>query len=433
MGPLMSISLVVGTMIGAGIFFLPSALAPLGWNAAIGWIVSGAGAICLAMTFRFLMDGTGAGIQHNVERVLGEIPGFLGIWAYWAAGFTSIAALSIAGGSIIANLVFADPDPSIGIATAVGLLWLLVAANLAGTRSAGRVQVISVLIKLIPLVLVIGVFAWGAAGSLELQPMAPMPVTFDHISGAVALTLFALLGFEAASVPVNKIRNPSRNIPLALIGGTLLVVSLYLLASTGMVRIIAWEDIAASDAPFSDLLAGIFGPVAGTLVALCIFASVTGCTNGLILVGAECSYSMAIRREMPRSLAMTNSRGVAHIGVLLTGVISTALILANMSRGLSGMFTFMVLLTSGGVLVFYLMAAIAAVRENRKARRWPVLALGIAFIGFATYGSGLETSLWVGALLALGAAVRWFSRRSPAVDGELMPSVLPEPPLKAEI
>ncbi|QZH74531.1 MAG: amino acid permease [Erythrobacter sp.] len=408
----MSISLVIGTMIGAGIFFLPSSLAPLGWNAVIGWLISGAGAICLAMTFRFLMDGTGEGIQHNIERVLGEVPGFLGIWAYWAAGFTSIAALSLAGGSIIASLAFDDPDQRVSIFVALGLLWAMVGVNLLGTRSAGRVQVVSVVIKVIPLVLVIGIFVWGLAGSAELQPMAPMPVDLDNISAAVALTLFALLGFEAATVPVNKISNPSQNIPLALIGGTLLVVLLYLLASTGIVRIIPWEAIATSSSPFSDVLTNEFGALAGTAVALCILVSVTGCTNGLILVGAECSYSMALRGEMPRAFSWTNSTGVAYHGVLLTGVIATALILANMSRGLTGMFTFMVLLTSGGVLVFYLMAALAAVKENRSHARWPVLALGVLFIGLATYGSGLETSLWVGVLLGFGAIVRWFCRRN---------------------
>ncbi|KLI63111.1 hypothetical protein AAV99_10410 [Aurantiacibacter marinus] len=416
MGPLMSISLVVGTMIGAGIFFLPSSLAPLGWNSVIGWLVSGTGALCLAATFRFLMDGTGEGIQHNIERVVGELPGFIALWAYWAAGFASVAALSLAGGSIIADLVFDDPEPYVSIVVALCLLWGVVLVNLAGTRSAGRFQVISVAIKLVPLVLVAGIFGWAMTGAEQLQPMASTPVNLDNISGAVALTLFALLGFEAASVPVNKIRNPGRNIPLALIGGTLLVVTLYLTASTGMVMVVPWEEIAASNSPFSDMLSAFFGPVTGTVMALCILISVTGCANGLILVGADCSYSMALRRELPKALAHTNARGVPDIGVLLTGVVSTLLILANLSRGLTGMFTFMVLLTSGGVLVFYLMAALATMKENQKAARWPVLVLGLLFIAYATYGSGAETIFWIGVLLVIGLIVRWFCRR--AATGE---------------
>ena len=411
LGLFMSLSLVIGTMVGSGIYFLPSSLAPLGWNMAIGWMISGAGALCLATTFGFLMDGTGEGIQHNIERVIGEIPGFLALWAYWASGFTSIAALVIAGGSIVANFLGDDPATHMGVIAAFMLLGIITTVNLWGTRSAGRLQVVSVLIKLIPLVLIIGALAWFMVGAQPTQPMAPAPIEVDSISGAVALTLFAFFGFEAASIPVNKIANPQRNIPIALIGGTSLVVVLYLLVSIGLVAIMPWQDIATSASPVSDALGVVMGPVAGTIVALCILVSVTGCANGLLLIGADCTYSMALRREVPQPFARTNARGVPYWGVIAQAVVVSGLILANASRGLSGMFTFLALLTTGGVLVFYLMGIVSAIRENRKASRWPVLALGMVFTAFTIYGSGLETSLWVLVLLAVGLLTRWPCRR----------------------
>lgn len=414
LGLFMSISLVIGVMIGAGIFFLPSSLAPLGWNAVIGWVISGIGALCLATTFRFLMDGTGKGIQHNIERILGEVPGFLAVWAYWIAGFTSIAALSLMGGSIIADLSIAEASPYASVFISLALVWMLVAINLAGTRSAGRFLVVSVLVKLVPLVLVVGIAIWALTGSTELQPIAPSPVNFDNVSGAVALTLFALLGFETASVPVGKISNPGRNIPLALIGGTALVLILYIGASTGMVMVVPWEDIAASSSPFSDMLGVFFGPITGTAMALCILVSVLGCNNGLFLIGADCSYSMALRGELPRIFAHNNSRGVPDVGLLVQGVGVSLLIFATMSRGLSGMFTFMVLLTSGAVLILYLMSALSAVRANRRTSRWPVLAVGLLFIAYATYGSGAESVFWVAALLIVGLFVRWLCKRAVA-------------------
>lgn len=110
LGPVMAISLVIGTMVGSGIYFQPSALAPLGWNMVVDWLLSGAGALCLAITFRFLMDGTGEGIQHNIERILGELPGFLAMFAYWTTGFASIAALTTAGGSILAGFLYDEPS-----------------------------------------------------------------------------------------------------------------------------------------------------------------------------------------------------------------------------------------------------------------------------------------------------------------------------------
>lgn len=412
LGPFMSLSLVIGTMIGSGIYFLPSSLAPLGWNTAIAWGICGAGALCLAASFRFLMDGTGEGIQHNVERVIGEVPSFLGVFAYWATCFTSVAALAIAGGSILMQLVAEGADEAYGVMAAVGLVAVLTAINLAGTRSAGRFQVASVVIKLLPLLVVIGVVAWLWGSGGDLNPVAPAEIGFDNISSAVALALFALLGFEAATIPVNKIRNPERNIPIALLGGTGFVTVLYLLVTTGLMLILPWEAIAASGSPVSEALTTVLGPVAGTFLALCIMVSVVGCANGIILIGADCSYSMALRREMPGFLASTNARGVPWWGIVVQGGGAIALILLNSSRGLSGIFTFLALLTTGGVLVFYVTALAAAMKENRKAGRWPILMLGLAFAAFAIYGSGIETNLWVLVLLAIGLGVRWLCRRS---------------------
>ncbi len=418
LGPMMSLSLVIGTMIGSGIYFQPSALAPLGWNMAIGWVVSGAGALCLATTFRFLMDGTGAGIQHNIERVVGEVPGFLAMFAYWASGFTSIAALSIAGGSILADFVYEDPSTQSGVVMAFTILGLITAINLVGTRSAGRMQVTSVVIKLVPLLLVIGALAWALIDSQPVQRVAPKPIEIDGISGAVALTLFAFLGFEAASVPVNKIRNPGRNIPVALIGGTTFVLVIYLLVSLGLMLLVPWQDVASSTSPVSDALGAVLGPVAGSLVALCILVSVAGCANGLLLIGADCTYAMALRKEMPQFLALTSGNGVPYWGVIVQSVIVGVFIIGNTFRGLTGMFTFLALLTTGGVLVFYFLATVAAIKDNRKRARCPVMALGIVFTGLAAYGSGLEVVLWVFVLLAIGLVVRGLCRRAtlPSAD-----------------
>lgn len=420
LGLLMSLSLVIGTMIGGGIYVLPASLAPLGWNATLGWMICGVGALCLAASFRFLIDGTGEGIQHNIERVIGEIPGFLAVFAYLASGFTSIAALVIAGGSIVVNLTGVGDGDFYGVIASLALLALITGVNLVSTRSAGRLQVASVAIKVIPLLLVVATVAWLlAGGSGQTKAVAPAPVNLDNIAAAVALTLFPLLGFEAATIPVNKIRNPRRNIPIAMFGGTLFVVALYLLATTGLMVVMPWTDIADSTSPVSDALTVIYGPVLGTIVALCIMVSVTGCANGLLLIGADCTYSMALRREVPQVFAHNNQHGVPHWGVVLQAVGAAVLILLNASRGMSGIFTFLALLTTGGVLVFYIMGMIAVLKKNRSPAHWPVLVVGLAFACFAVYGSGLETSMWVLVLLAIGLAVRWVCRRgAPVIDAE---------------
>src|SRR5687767_4286665 len=124
MGPWMTGALVVGTMIGAGIFMLPTSLAPLGRNAIIAWFVSSAGALCVAFALARLSRLGGEGIQANVERELGAGAGFLVAWAFWVSNWTGQAAIAIAGASALSwvNSAFAGPGFVIPVAIAAVLL-----------------------------------------------------------------------------------------------------------------------------------------------------------------------------------------------------------------------------------------------------------------------------------------------------------------------
>ncbi len=408
----MALSLVIGTMIGGGIFVLPASLAPLGWNAVLGWVVSGGGALCLAASLRFLMRDSGEGFHAVIERELGPVPAFLAIWAFWTAGFVSIAALSVAAGTIAAGLVFAEPPFGADLALALGFVCVITLVNLAGARSAGLFQVLTVVVKLLPLFAAIILIAGFAIGEGQVQELAPVPVTLSGVSQAVAITLFALLGFEMVAVPVQKIRNPGRNVPIALIGGTGFVVAIYVIVSTGLVLILPWQEIAASSSPLADLLTLSLGGFWGSLTSLFVLVAMIGCVNGLIFVQGDCALSMAARGELPVMFARQNTRGVAYWGILASAIGATFLILTNISRGATDAFTFLVVVTSGGVLVFYIIGVIAALKTNRQAARLPVILGGLGFCAFATYGTGLEATLWVWPLLGIGLALRWISQRN---------------------
>lgn len=389
----------------------------------LGWVISGGGALCLAASLRFLMQGTGEGFHAVVERVLGPLPAFLAIWAFWLAGFVSIAALSVAAGSIAADMLFAEPPFGVDLAAALAFLTGIAAVNLAGARSAGVMQVVTVVVKLVPLIVAIALIAAFALGGEAAQPLAPAPITLAGVSTSVAITLFALLGFEMVAVPVQKIRNPGRNVPIALLGGTGFVAAIYVTVSTGIVLMLPWQEIAASSAPVSDLLTLRLGPVWGGFTSLFVLVAMVGCVNGLMFVQGDCAQSMAARGELPALFARTSARGVAYWGIIVSYTAAGALILTNVSRGAVDAFTFLVLVTSGGVLVFYGIGVIAAIRTNRRAARWPVILGGLGFTGFATYGTGLESALWVWPLLGIGLGLRWLSQRaSPLVAAQAAPA-----------
>lgn len=396
-------AVVVGTMIGAGIFMLPVSLAPLGANAPAGWVLSSIGALAIAFALARLSRLGGDGIQANIERQLGRTAAFLVAWSFWVSNWAAQAAVGIAGASALSWVNPAFSGPGFVIPVAIASVVFFTAINAFGARASGAASIVTVAIKLLPLAGVILIFALRAAGP---APLAPMPLTLGSLATATALTFFALTGFENATTPVDKVRDPARTIPRAIIGGTLFVAILYLFASTAVQLLLPAPVVAASPAPFADAISAQWGGGAAALVALAIAVAAFGCLNGLILGTGELGYAMGLRRDLPAVMAKT-WRGNTPVGAQIVGsMLSILLILANSSRASASLFTFIILLSTAAVLVVYLAGALSAWRLVSSASARAVIIVALLFIAFAFYGTGAEASLWSLVLLAIGLAVR---------------------------
>ena len=402
----MTSALVVGTMIGAGIFMLPVSLAPLGANAVIGWILSSVGALAIAFSLGRLSRLGGDGIQANIERQLGRGAAFLVAWSFWVSNWVAQAAVAIAGASALSWINPAFAGPGFVIPVAIGSVVFFAAVNAFGVRASGVASIVTVAVRLLPLAGVILIFALRSVGSAPYEPLAPMALTFGNIATAAALTFFALTGFENATTPVDKVRDPARTIPRAIFGGTLFVAIVYLLASTGVQLILPAETVARSPAPFADALAAIWGGGVASLAALAIAIGAFGCLNALILGTGELGYALGLRRDLPAAMAWT-WRGNTPVGAQIVGsVLSVLLILANSSRASASLFTFIILLSTAAVLIVYLAGALSAWRLSSSPAARAVTLVALLFILFAFYGTGAEAGLWSLVLLAIGLAVR---------------------------
>jgi len=402
----MTAALVVGTIIGSGIFMLPVSLAPLGRNAVIGWVISGVGILCIAYALARLSRLGGDGIQANVEKEYGPTVAFLVAWSFWVSNWVAQAAVALAAAAAVSFV-----SPSLGgeaaiVPIAIGWLVLLTAINAAGVRAAGSFSIVTVAIKLIPLLAVVFLFAERGVSGEAFEPFAPVPVTFANIAAATALTFFAFTGFETATTPVGKVRDPERTIPRALIGGTAFVVVLYLIAGTAIQMLLPTSVIVASPAPFADALVSRWGNTAATVSALTLAVAAIGCLNGLILGTGELGYAMALRGEMPSAMAKTRGSNTPVTAQIVASVLSILLLLANSSRATAHLFTFIILLSTAAMVLVYLTSAFAAWRCSPAPAQRFLIAGAILFIAFATYGIGLEASLWCLVLLAIGLAVR---------------------------
>lgn len=415
----MTWSVVVGTMIGSGIFMLPASLAPYGANAIAGWVVSGLGAVALAYSIgRLARDSSSAGIQAYIENAFGPFVAFLTTFAFWISTWAALAAVAVAGGAAVGRIVPALSSDAAVALTAMGFLLFFQATNALGAQSTGRLAVVAAVLKILPLVAVIFVFLQVGVAGGEVEPLAPMPLTLDNVAAASAITLFALLGFENAAAPVDKVKDPRRTIPRALVAGTIFVGALYLFTSTAILLLLPVDVASNSNSPFADAIGRGWGEAGALLAALGIAISAAGYVNANVLVCGELGYSMALRRELPAFLSRTVGDNTPLNAQLLGTALASALILANMGKGTADLFTFMALLTACATLWLYLASALG-VLKTRPAGLGLVAALaGLTFTLFAFYGSGWEANLWSLALLGAGAVVyalmRWKGGSSPA-------------------
>jgi APA family basic amino acid/polyamine antiporter len=362
--------------------------------------------VCIAFSLARLSQLGGDGIQANVEREFGATPAYLVTWAFWVSNWVSQAAVGIAGASALSWVSPAFAGSGFVVAVAIASVVLLTAVNAIGVRASGGMSMITVAIKLVPLAAVILILGIRAAGTHPYEPLAPAPVTLANVATAVALTFFAMTGFESATTLVNKARNPTRTVPLAILGGTIFVALIYLLASTGVQFLLPASVVAVSPAPFAEVVTSQWGAGAASLAALAIAVAAFGCLNGLILGSGELGYSMALRRDLPGFMTRTRGVNTPVNSQVVSSALTILLILANSSRNTANLFTFIILLSTAAVLVVYFTGALAAWRLSSSLSARSAVIIALLFTLFALYGSGAEADLWCLVLLAIGLAVR---------------------------
>ena len=429
-----ALALVVGNMIGSGIFLLPANLAPLGLNAIYGWVLTIGGAMCLAAVFAALAKAMpeAAGPYDYVRTALGAPPAFFVMWSYWISIWVTNAAISIAAVSYLSSLapaLFAPPGVAAGAAVAFVILFAAVACS--GARTSGGVQIVTSILKVMPLIAAVVIAVTVVGGGDRPARFEPTPVSLGGVSAAAALTLWAMLGFECASIPASRVRDPERNIPRATLLGTFIVGLTYLLASSAVFLLLPAEVAASSSAPFADLVASFWGAGAGTAVVFFAAISCLGALNGWVLMQGEVPLALARRGLFPAWFGKVNGRGMPVRAQLLGTLLSAGLIAANYTRGLTELFGFMALLATAATLVLYLVCAASALRlmaTGRLARGGLLLItlLGTAYALWTLYGAGAEATGWGAVLLATGIPVYFVMRRvGSSQPGEARPAARP--------
>ncbi|MHB0961764.1 MAG: APC family permease [Gemmatimonadaceae bacterium] len=421
----MATALVIGNIIGSAIFMLPASLAPFGWNAVSAWGITFVGALSLAWVFadlaRHLPD---AGGSFGFMRLgLGEGAAFIGAWGYVISVWAANASITIAGISYLTRLVPGmNTTPGALPAAALAAIWLFTWVNLRGLRSTGGVQSVTTVIKLLPFVAVIGLAIWriAASGGAALPPITETSFSLAGTTGAVGLTLFAMLGLESAAMPADAVENPSRNVPLATMVGTGLSAVVTVIATCSVALLLPFDVVSVSKAPVSDFIASAWGGSAGALVAVAAVISCFGCLNGWLFLGGQLPVAMAKSGTLPPWFGRLNAAGAPAQSIILGAVVTSLLVLMAYTKLGAATYNFAALISAATNLVLYLFCVLAVVRfmrDGRVPRSAGLIvgaALAFAFVIWALYSSGKEPLIWGGVLIAAGWPVYRLARRAVA-------------------
>jgi len=354
------------------------------------------------------------------------------MWSYWISTWVTNAAISIAAVSYLSTLspgFFAVPGVAPLVAIAFVALFTAIACT--GAHVSGGVQIFTSVLKVMPLVaaMVIALIVLGN-GDQQAQ-FAPTPVTPNGIAGAAALTLWAMLGFECAAIPAERVKDPARTISRATLIGTLAVGLIYLAASSAVFILLPADIAAKSAAPFADLVGSFWGPTASLLVVFFAAISCLGALNGWVLLQGEVPLTLARRGVFPQWFGKVNSRGMPVRAQVLSSTLAMLLVAANYTKGLTELFAFMALLATVATLVLYLFATIAALRLMVRGQ----LSRGLLFVTlvgavysiWTFYGAGKEATLW-GLLLLMTAIPVWFGMRLSSLWSSPAPAAAPAGP-----
>ncbi len=428
-------ALIVGSIIGTGIFTLPSAIASYGMLAIVALLVVSIGALALALMFGALSTRIpAAGGPYAYSRhYFGDFAGFTNAWPYWITCWAGNAGIVVSWVFYVDALFGLDPDnklANVGIAM-VGL-WIPALINLIGIKTMGTFQLWTSIIKFIPLVFIstIGlVIGLSKANFPEFNPSGDS--FFGAISTAGALVLFSYLGVETAAVAAAKIKNPERNVARATIYGTLACAAVYLLSTVAIFGIVPNDVLQSTGAPFTSAFNEIFGgDWAGKVVAAFAVVSGFGALIGWTMICAEMPKAAADDGLFPTMFAKVNKAGVPIWGVLFsTALASVFTVLSYLGASGVQVFNTLVLLTGVTAAIPYFMSAIAQIyylltegkliAPRTFARDMVIAVFALLFSFWFVYGSGQQATFWAYLMILLGYVVlmalyvqQWRARRA---------------------
>lgn len=400
-------------MLGSGIVLLPTKLAEVGGISILSWLITATGSLALAYAFArcgMLSRKTG-GMGGYAEYTFGKAGNYITNYTYGLSLLIANVAISITAVGYIQELFHVELGSlQVGLAT-IALLWITTFANFGGARITGRIGAITVWGVIAPVVLVSTIGWFWFDSSVYAAGWNPHNMGWFEAAGAsVAITLWAFLGLESACANTDAVENPERNVPIAVLGGTLGAAVIYIVSTNVIAGIVGNPELASSTAPFGLVFAKMFTPMVGDIVMAAMILACIGSLLGWQFTIAQVYKSSADTGYFLSIFAKSNKAGTPIIGMLVLLAVQTALALLTISPDLSKQFDTLVNLAVVTNLVPYIlsMAALMTIQKVSNVPAGTALITNIiawvaaAYSYLALYSSGAQALMLGGVATIFG-------------------------------
>lgn len=397
--------LTMVNMMGSGIIMLPTKLAEIGTISIVSWLVTAVGSTALAYAFAQcgMFSRKSGGMGGYAEYSFGKAGNFMANYTYGVSLVIANTAIAISAVGYGSEFLGATLSPlSIALWT-IFTLWLATILNFGGARITGNISSFTIWGVIIPVV-GISIIGWKwFDGSMYVNSWNPHNVpTFEAIGVSISMTLWAFLGLESACANSDAVENPEKNVPIAVLGGTLGAAVIYIVSTNVIAGIVPNLELANSTAPFGLAFAHMFNETVGKVIMGLMVMSCFGSLLGWQFTIAQVFKSSAEEGYFPAFFKKVTSKGAPIVGMVTITSLQTLLSLMTISPSLNKQFNVLVDLAVVTNVIPYLlsMAALAVLlkTENVPQPKYKKTVL-VAFIGsvysiYALYAAGEQAMLY---------------------------------------
>jgi len=402
-----STSFVVGSMIGAGVFVVPAAMASYGSVSLLGWIFSAIGAFFLARVFGGLSERIpkSVGGPYAYTRYgFGDFAGFMIGWGYYISNITANAAITVSFVSAMTTFFpLLGTNSLAAVITGLAAIWFLSWVNVLGMQTSGKLQLVTSVLKLLPLFII-------SVGGLFFIRLANFHVfnasggsVYDAINATATIALFSFVGLECITIPADGVENPQKTIARATMLGLAICTVVYLLGSISIMGMLPPAQLKSSPTPYADAAAIMFGNKARYWASGGVAIAALGALNGWTLIQGKLPYAIAKDKLFPGIFGKQNKAGAPYMGIVISSIFVSGFMAMNYTKGLVEQFKFLLVLSTLCVLIPYLFCTATYIiirlkTKHRSKGSWitGVIEGSLAFLFsmWAIVGSGQNAVYW---------------------------------------